>query len=36
MVKKNLMEDRLRPIVGTDGSDDCVHDDAKTGEVHLL
>jgi hypothetical protein len=28
------MEDRLRPVVGTDGSDDCVHVDAKTGEVH--
>ena len=29
------MEDWLRPIVGTDGSDDCVHDvDAKTEEVH--
>ncbi len=28
------MEDQLRPVVGTDGSDDCVHVDAKTGEVH--
>jgi hypothetical protein len=28
------MEDWLRFIVGTDGSDDCVHVDAKTGEVH--
>ncbi len=28
------MEDRLRPIVGTDGGDDRVHVDAKTGEVH--
>ncbi len=28
------MEDWLRPVVGTDGSDDCVHGDAKTGEVH--
>ncbi len=28
------MEDRLRPSIGTDGSDDCVHVDAKTGEVH--
>ncbi len=33
-VEKNLMEDRLRPIVGTDGGDDCIHVDAKTGEVH--
>ncbi len=32
--EKNLMEDRLRPIVGTDGGDDRVHVDAKTGEVH--
>ncbi len=28
------MEDQLRPVVGTDGSDDCVHVDAKPGEVH--
>jgi hypothetical protein len=28
------MEDWLRPIVGTDGGDDCVHVDAKTGEAH--
>ncbi len=33
-VEKNLMEDQLRPVVGTDGGDDCVHVDAKTGEVH--
>jgi hypothetical protein len=33
-VEKNLTEDRLRPVVGTDGSDDCVHVDSKTGEVH--
>ena len=33
-VEKNLTEDRLRPIVGTNGSDDCIHVDAKTGEVH--
>jgi hypothetical protein len=29
-----LTEDWLRPIVGTDGSDDPVHVDAKTREVH--
>jgi len=29
-----LMEDRLRSVVGTDGGDDCIHVDAKTGEVH--
>ncbi len=28
------MEDLLRLIVGTDGGDDCVYVDAKTGEVH--
>ncbi len=28
------MEDWLRLNIGTDGSDDCVHVDAKTGEVH--
>jgi hypothetical protein len=28
-----LIEDQLRPIVGTDGGDDRVHVDAKTGEV---
>ena len=33
-VEKNLTEDWLRPIIGTDGGDDCVHVDAKTGEVH--
>jgi hypothetical protein len=33
-VEKNLTEDWLRPIVGTDGSDDHIHVDAKTGEVH--
>jgi hypothetical protein len=32
--EKNLTEDWLRPVIGTDGSDDCVHVDAKTGEVH--
>jgi hypothetical protein len=33
-VEKNLMENRLRPIIGANGSDDCVHVDAKTGEVY--
>jgi hypothetical protein len=33
-VEKDLTEDRLRPVIGTDGSDDYVHVDAKTGEVH--
>jgi hypothetical protein len=33
-VEKFLTEDWLRPIVGTDGGDDCIHVDAKTGEVH--
>jgi hypothetical protein len=33
-VEKDLTEDQLRLIVGSDGSDDCVHVDAKTGEVH--
>jgi hypothetical protein len=28
------MEDWLRSIIGTDGGDDCIHVDAKTGEVH--
>jgi hypothetical protein len=28
------MEDRLSLIIGTDSSDNCVHVDAKTGEVH--
>ena len=32
--EKNLMEDWLRSVVGTDGGDDCIHVDAKTGEVH--
>ncbi len=29
-----MTEDQLRLIVGTDGGDDRVHVDAKTGEVH--
>jgi hypothetical protein len=33
-VENNLTEDWLRPVVGTDGGDDCIHVDAKTGEVH--
>jgi hypothetical protein len=33
-VEKDLTEDPLRPIIGTDGGDDCVHVDAKTGKVH--
>jgi hypothetical protein len=33
-VEKNSTEDGLRPIVGTDGGDDCVHVDAKAGKVH--
>ncbi len=33
-VEKDLMEDRLRPINETEGSDDHVRVDAKTGEVH--
>jgi hypothetical protein len=32
--EKDLMEDWLRLIIGTDSGDDCVHVDAKTGEVH--
>jgi hypothetical protein len=28
------MEDWQRLIIGTDRGDDCVHVDAKTGEVH--
>ncbi len=32
-VEKDLTEDWLRPVVGTDGGDDRVHVDAKTGEV---
>jgi hypothetical protein len=36
-VEKNSTEDRLRPVIGTYGSDDCVYVDAKTGEVlHVL
>ncbi len=35
-VEKDLTEDRLRPIIGTDGDDDRVHVDAKTGEVHIV
>ncbi len=33
-VEKNFTEDWLIPVVGTDGGDDCVHVDAKAGEVH--
>jgi hypothetical protein len=33
-VKKNLTEDQLRSVVGTDGGDNCIHVDSKTGEVH--
>ncbi len=33
-VEKNLTENWPRAVVGTDGSDDHVHVDAKTGEVH--
>jgi hypothetical protein len=33
-VEKDLMEDWLRLIIGTDIGDDRVHVDAKTGEVH--
>jgi hypothetical protein len=33
-VEKNLTEDWLRPVAGTDGGDDCIHVDAKTREVH--
>jgi hypothetical protein len=29
-----LTEDWLRPVAGTVGGDDCIHVDAKTGEVH--
>ncbi len=32
-VEKNLMEDQLRSVIGTDGGDDRIHVDAKTGEV---
>jgi hypothetical protein len=33
-VEKDSTEDCLRLTVGTDGSDDHIHVDAKTGEVH--
>ncbi len=33
-VEKDLTEDQLRLIAGTDGGDDHVHVDAKTGEVN--
>jgi hypothetical protein len=33
-VEKDLTKDRLRLIIGADSGDDCVHVDAKTGEVH--
>ncbi len=33
-IEKNLTEDWLRPIVGTDGGDDHIRVDAKTGEIH--
>jgi hypothetical protein len=33
-VEKDSTEDWLRLMFGTDGSDDRVHVDAKTGEVH--
>jgi hypothetical protein len=33
-VEKDLTEDWLRLIAGTDGAYDNVHVDAKTGEVH--
>jgi hypothetical protein len=33
-VEKDLTEDWLKPVIGTDGGDDCVHVDAKTGEVY--
>ncbi len=29
-----MTKDWLRLIIGTDSSDDCIHVDAKTGEVH--
>ncbi len=31
-VEKDLTEDWLRLIIGTDSGNDCVHVDAKTGE----
>ncbi len=33
-VEKDLTKDWLRLIIGTDGGDDHIHVDAKTGEVH--
>jgi hypothetical protein len=33
-VEKNLTKDWLRSVIGTDDGDDCIHVDAKTGEVH--
>ncbi len=33
-VEKDLTKDWLRLIIGTGGSDDFIHVDAKTGEVH--
>jgi hypothetical protein len=33
-VEKDLTEDQLRLIIGTDDGDDCVHVDGKTGLVH--
>ncbi len=33
-VKRDLTDDRLRLIIGTDSSDNHVHFNAKTGEVH--
>jgi hypothetical protein len=33
-VEKNLMENWMRSVVGTNGGDDRIHVDAKTGEVH--
>jgi hypothetical protein len=29
-----LTEDQLRPVIGTDGGDDRIHVDAKTGEIY--
>jgi hypothetical protein len=33
-VEKNLTEDWLGSVIGTDGGDHCLHVNAKTGEVH--
>jgi hypothetical protein len=33
-VEEDLTNNWLRLIIGTDSGDDCVHVDAKTGEVH--